>query len=57
MALLLILVWLFGFVLLGVGSGLTGSSSQGSGHAGPPPKCSKQTGADTQEKTCRGANP
>jgi hypothetical protein len=58
MAILFILFALFGFVFLGFGSGLTGSSSSGSGRAGPPPKCAQHSSADTNKpQHCRGANP
>jgi hypothetical protein len=53
-AILFILFALFGFAFLGFGSG---SSSSGSGRIGPAPKCSQQSGADTNTQHCRGANP
>jgi hypothetical protein len=57
MAILFILFALFGFAFLGIGSGSTGVGSSGSGHAGPPPKCSQQSGADTNKQHCRGVKP
>jgi hypothetical protein len=51
---LLILFWLFGFAILGVGSGSTNSSSSGSARIGPPAKCSQQSGAETNKQRCRG---
>jgi len=59
MALLAILLALFGFVLLGFGSGSGGVSDQpiphGSGSHHPVAKCSKRMGADS--KGCKPANP
>jgi hypothetical protein len=54
-ALLFILFAHFAFAFLGISSG---STSQGSGRAGPPSKCSQQSSADTnKQQHCRGANP
>jgi hypothetical protein len=54
-ALLFILFALFGFVFVGLGSG--SSSSSGSGRIGPPAKCSQHSGAEMNDRRCRGANP
>ena len=55
MAILFILLALFGFVFLGIGSG--SSSSSGSTRIGPPAKCSQHSGAAMKDQSCRGANP
>ena len=53
MAILFILLWLFGLAFLGIGSGSSGSSSSGSGRIGPPAKCSQHSGAATKNNPCR----